>query len=183
MNKYLRALVVIPTGFLKTLCLKVFHPKSFKGVHFAQISPHTEITLEKGGKLIIGKGLKMRDWAKIRVRKGAQLLIGNNVSINSNNILACRENITIGDNVEFSPGVQIYDHDHDFKANGGIKAKLYKKSSIIIGNNVWIGANAIILRGSNIGDNTVIAAGSVVKDIVPSNSVFLQKKENTIKKF
>lgn len=176
MNKYLRAFAVIPTGFLKTVCLKIFHPTKFKGVQFAQVSPLTEITLD-GGKLEIGRGFKMRDGAKIRVRKGAICKIGKNVSINSNNMIACHESIIIGDNVELSPNVQIYDHDHDFRAEGGIKAKKYKTGIVVIGNNVWIGCNAVILRGTTIGDNAVIAAGSVVKEDVPSNSVFVQKRK------
>ena len=71
MNKYLRAIIVIPFGFVKTVTLKVLHPKAFKGVQLAQISPFTEITIERGASLVIGKGFKMRDGAKIRVRKGA----------------------------------------------------------------------------------------------------------------
>ena len=168
MNKYLRALVVVPTGFLKTLCLKVFHPTKFKGVQFAQVSPFTEITLDGGG-LEIGRGLKMRDGAKIRVRRGAICKIGKNVSINSNNMIACHDSVVIGDNVEFSPNVQIYDHDHDFRAEGGIKAKKYKTGTVVIGNNVWIGCNS------------VIAAGSVVKGEIAANSVLVQPKSNDIR--
>ena len=177
MNKYIRALVVIPTGFLKTFFLKIFHPKSFKGVQFAQISPFTEITLERNAKLQIGKGFKMRDGAKIRVRKGATLILGDNVSISSNNIIACRDNIIIGDGVQLSPNVQIYDHDHDFRVEGGIRANKYKTTPIIIGNNVWIGSNTTILRGSVIGDNTVIASGSVVNKTIEANSIFIQKRD------
>lgn len=175
MNKYLRAIVVIPNGFFKTLFLKIFHPTKFKGVQFAQISLSTEITLN-GGTLRIGSGFKMRDGAKIRVRKNANLIIGKNVMVNSSNIIACRESIVIGDGVELSPGVQIYDHDHDFRVEGGIKAKKYKTSPVVIGKNVWIGCNSVILRGTIIGDNSVIGAGSVVKGIIEENSLVIQKR-------
>ena len=63
---------------------------------------------------------------------------------------------------------------------GGVKAKKFKTAPVVIGNNVWIGANAIILRGTTIGDNSVIAAGSVVKGNVPSNTLLVQKKEDTL---
>lgn len=179
MNKYLRGLIVIPTGFLKTFFTKICHPVRFKGVQFAQISPFTEITIDKGS-LKIGKGFKMRDGAKIRVRKNAVLTIGKNVSISSNDIIVCRESITIGDDVQISPNVQIYDHDHDFRAKDGLKSKKFKTSSIVIGNNVWIGANSVILRGVKIGNNAVIAAGSIVNCDVSANSVFIQKKAATI---
>ena len=70
----------------------------------------------------------------------------------------------------------VYDHDHDFRAEGGVKSMQYKSSPIKIGNNVWIGANSIILRGTVIGDNAVIGAGSIVKGEVPVGELFIQKK-------
>lgn len=62
----------------------------------------------------------------------------------------------------------------------GVKAMHFKTSPIVIGNNVWIAANSIILRGSNIGDNAVIAAGSIVKGTVPANTLYLQKKSKEL---
>lgn len=49
-----------------------------------------------------------------------------------------------------------------------------------IGKNVWIGAGCIILKGTTIGDNCVIAAGSIVTGNVESNNIYVQKKETTI---
>ena len=181
MNKYIRGLVVIPNGIIKTCMLKIFHFKSFHGIQPAHISLFTEITIENG-KLILGKGFKMRDGAKIRVRQDAICIIGNNVSLSSNNIITCRSFIKIGDNVELAPNVLIYDHDHDFRADGGIKSKKFITDPIEIGNNVWIGANTVILRGTKIGDNAIIAAGSVVKGIIPCNTVFIQKRINSFEK-
>jgi acetyltransferase-like isoleucine patch superfamily enzyme len=55
----------------------------------------------------------------------------------------------------------------------------FLSSPVIIGDNVWVGANCVILRGTVIGDNCVIAAGSVVKGNVESNMLYYQ--ERTIK--
>lgn len=176
MNKYVHAAYCVPFGMIKMAWLKVFHIKNFKGPKLSMISPLTEISLDKGGKLEIGENFKMRDGAKIRVRKGAVCKIGRNTSVNCNNMIACREKVIIGNDVQFSPNVQIYDHDHDFRTEGGIKAGKYKTESVEIGNNVWIGANTIILRGTKIGDDTVIAAGSVVKGEVLAGTIFVQKK-------
>ena len=178
MNKYLRALIVVPTGFLKTFSLKLFHFNKFKGIQFAQISPFTDITMS-GGKLEIGKGFKMRDGAKIRVRNAAVIRIGKNVSISSNCIITSHNEITIGDNVQISPGVQVYDHDHDFRCEGGINEKKFISSPVVIGDNTWVGCNTVILKGTNIGKNCVIAAGSVVRGNIPANTVFVQKRANT----
>ena len=180
MNKYIRAAICVPFGMIKISWTKLFHYSSFKGPLISLVSPFSEITIDKGASLAIGKNFKMRDGAKIRVRKGAVCKIGNNSSINCNNMIACREKIEIGDNVQLSPNVQIYDHDHDYRTSGGIKAGKYRTDSVKIGNNVWIGANTVILRGTVLGDNCVIGAGSVIKGVFSSNSVIIQKRETEV---
>lgn len=177
MNKYVRALVCVPCGMLKMAWTKLFHLRTFSGPVISLVSPYTEITMERGAELRIGKNFKMRDGAKIRVRKEAVCVIGNNSSVNCNNMIACRNRIEIGDDVQLSPNVQIYDHDHDFRAEGGMKAKKYKTSPVKIGNNVWIGANTVILRGTEIGDDCVIGAGCVLKGVYEPGLVVVQKRE------
>lgn len=181
MNKYFHAAYCVPYGILKMLMLKITKGSSFKGPKISMISPFTEITLDKGGKLQIGEHFKMRDSAKIRVRKDAECKIGKNTSVNCQNMIACREKIIIGDNVQFSPNVQIYDHDHDYRVEGGINAGKYKTSPVIIGNNVWVGANVVILRGTKIGDNCIVAAGSTVKGEFSANSLIYQKRKLQVK--
>ncbi len=181
MNSYLRAAFVIPFGMLKLGTVKIFHPRAFSGPFVSMISPITEISLDYGGILRIGKMFKMRDGAKIRVRKGAKCIIGNYTSVSINNMVACHESIIIGDHVQLSPNVQIYDHDHDFRHPQGIKANAYKTSPVVIGNNCWIGANTIILRGTTIGDNCIIGAGCVVKGNIPPNTILTQRRESIIK--
>ena len=180
MNKYARALVCVPCGALKMMSMKIFHISSFSGPIISLVSPFSEITMDRGAKLKIGHGFKMRDGAKIRVRNGGICIIGSNVGVNCNNMIACHQSITIGDNCQFSPNVQIYDHDHDYDHPEGIGAMFFKTAPVKIGNNVWIGANTVILRGTTIGDNSVIAAGSVVKGDFPANSTIIQKRTTTL---
>ncbi len=180
MNKYIRAAYCVPCGMIKMAWTKLFHIKGFSGPSISLISPLTEITMDRGAKLRIGKKFKMRDGAKIRVRKGAMCSIGNNTSVNSNNVIACHLKIEIGDNVQFSPNVQMYDHDHDFRVVGGAKDGKYTIAPIKIGNNVWVGANTVILKGTTIGDNCVIAAGSVLKGEYKADTLVLQKRRTEI---
>lgn len=182
MNKLVRAIVCVPCGMIKMAWTKLFHLNSFQVPVISLVSPHTEITMDNGAELRIGSNFKMRDMAKIRVRKGGVCKIGNNVSVNSNNIIACHEYVEIGNDVQLSPNVQIYDHDHDFRAEGGVKSGKYKTAPVKIGNNVWNGANVVILMGTEIGDSCVIGAGCVVKGKYDSDSVVLQKRETTINK-
>lgn len=181
MNKYLRAAICVGCGTIKTTVTKLFHPRAFQASPLCMISPFTELTVEYGAKLVIGRRFKMRDGAKIRVRKGGVCTIGSHTSVNSYNFIVCRERIAIGDYCQLAPGVQIYDHDHDFLDAGGITSMRYRTSPVIIGNHVLIGANTVILRGSRIGDHCVIAAGSVVTGVIPPHTTFIQKRTAAIR--
>jgi len=82
--------------------------------------------------------------------------------------------IEIGDYVQITAGVVILAHDYSYSV--GIRAcdKLCRKQKVTrIGNNVFIGMNAIILMGANIGDNVIIGAGAVVAGMCESNSVYV----------
>jgi len=83
----------------------LFHFSSFSGPFISLVSPHTKITMVAGAQLKIGRGFKMRDGAKLRVRKGAVCIIGENSSINTNDVITCHERIEIGNDVIMSPNV------------------------------------------------------------------------------
>lgn len=176
MNKYTRMAIEVPTGIIKTIINKVLRGSAVKLPIKCAIAPSAELTIDRGATVSIGTNYRQRSGSHIRVRKGAKLVVGNNVSINHGCMIVCHKDIEIGNDVQFSPNIMIYDHDHDFRAEGGVKAMKYKSSPIRIGNNVWIGANSVILRGSIIGDGAVIAAGSIVKGEVPGEAVFVQKR-------
>jgi acetyltransferase-like isoleucine patch superfamily enzyme len=71
----------------------------------------------------------------------------------------------------------IVDHDHAGSENWGS----YVETPVVIGNDVWIGAGAVILRGTTIGDKAVIGAGSIVKGDVPAGCVYYQKRETVLR--
>ena len=103
--------------------------------------------------------------------KESEIIIGNNISTNNNIFICCKVRISIGDNCLIGHNVELIDFDgHPIapseRHNGDGLAE-----PILIGKNVWIGNNVMILRGTQIGDNTVIAAGSVVKGIFTSNVI------------
>ena len=98
--------------------------------------------------------------------------IGRNVIIRPQSALMADEyaKIFIGDDVLIGQGVNIYVncHKYDDITKNIADQGYYNSETVTIENNVWIGANAIILPGVNIGTHSVIAAGSVVlKDIQP----------------
>lgn len=177
MNGYTRAIFTIPYGYLKLGINKyVFRKNMYFGKN-PRLSKNTEITVEKKATLVVGNRFNMRGSARVRVRNSGELIIGDNVSINVNNMIACHKRIIIGNDVQLSPNVQIYDHDHDFRDQDGVKAGKYKTSPIKIGNNVWIGANVVILRGTEIGDGCVVAAGTVLKGKYGNNLLIRNNKQ------
>lgn len=179
MNNAIRVAIEIPTGVIKAMINNLFY-----GSHISlksAISPFAELSIRRGGKVRIGEYFRARGGCRIRCWKTGELTVGNNVSINHGCVIQCRTQIHIGDNVQFSPNVLIYDHDHDYKIDGGVKSMKYIERSVSIGNNVWIGADTVILRGVTIGDNAVIAAGSIVKGNVPANCLFFNKRNDEIR--
>ena len=136
------------------------------------------IEKSKKATLQIGKAFRTRRNVELNARSG-KLTIGNNVFLNSGCIITARESIKIGDGTIFGPNVIVYDHDHKME-NGRVLDNDYVCAPVTIGNNVWIGAGTIILMGSAIEDNCIVAAGSVVKGIIPEGSVFMQKREKCL---
>lgn len=85
--------------------------------------------------------------------------------------------IKIGNDVKIGPNVMIYDHDHNFRCKDEVSSNCYQISDIIIGNNCWIGAGAIILRGTILGDNCVIGAGTVIKEKIEENTLVYNERK------
>ena len=76
--------------------------------------------------------------------------------------------ISVGDNVTVATGVKLLAHD----ASTALVGTHTKIGIVRIGNNVFIGANSIVLCNTRIGDNVIVGAGSVVTQDIPSNSVY-----------
>lgn len=177
MKKYIRAGICLVFSLIKFSLIKIFHMKNFRFTVFNLISPFTEVEIGKKAKLILGKMVRVRSGSKIKVRKGAEVQIGDNTSLNHGCMVISHDKIIIGKDVQFGPNVLIYDHDHDFRVKNGLKELKYKTSPVVIGDNVWIGANTVILRGTRIGNNCVVGAGSVIKGEFDDNTVIVQKRE------
>lgn len=140
------------------------------------VEPSTRINKSTEAVLKIGKNFRTRHNVEINARNNAIIDIGNSVFLNSRCIITAREKVVIGDNTIFGPNVVIYDNDHIIR-DGKICDNEFETKEIIIGANVWIGAGTIILKGSTIEDNCVVAAGSIVKGMVKSNNILIQKRD------
>jgi len=177
MGRRIRAIVSVLYSFVYLGLLKLLHLKSFHYGLIQRISPGVPIFLE--GRCQFGDRLRVHSGSRIMVRENASLVIGSDTQINCGVFIVCLDQIEIGANAYIAPRVLIYDHDHDYRV--GVENNKIRTSPIIIGKNCWIGANSIILRGTKIGDNSVVGAGSIVKGEYPANSLIVQKRETTVR--
>ncbi len=123
-------------------------------------------------KVKFGKKINFRIGFNITKSKKAKIVIGEGCFFNRNCSINAKKSIVIGNDCIFGENVKIYDHNHVFNIKDKkIKDQGYSIGCIAIGNNCWIGSNVIILKGVSIGDNVVIAAGSIINRDIPSNTV------------
>ena len=121
-------------------------------------------------------------WDGVHIDSPSKLTIGNNVSINRGCIINAGGDVSVSDDVLIGPEVIIYSQNHIYKnLEKKISEQGYLMSSVLISDNVWIGARSIILPGVKIGSNSIIGAGSVVTKDVPSNCVYAGNPAKLIK--
>ncbi|UKS24921.1 acyltransferase [Paenibacillus sp. HWE-109] len=163
-------------GILRAGCNKLIYFKNIKSSIFSLQANSRIEAFSKHASIHIGKFVFIRKNASIRVDHFGELRIAEKVFINDNCNINCVYKITIGKHTKIAPNVSINDHDHNYKSSTGDHLI---KGEIRIGENVWVGSNVVILRDTIIGDNAVIAAGSVVKGNVPANTLYLNKREKS----
>ena len=165
-------------GMMRALFYKIIYFKNIKSSVFVMQSKSRIEVFNKKSKINIGKFVFIRKNTAIRIDDDSTLHIGDHVFMNDNCNINCANKISIGSYTKIAPNVSINDHDHNYK---GIGDENLINGEVIIGKNVWIGSNSVILRGTIIEDNAVVAAGSIVKGYVAKDSVFLNKRKNITK--
>lgn len=116
-----------------------------------------------GNNVIIGAGVDFGS--------GFEIQIGSGSNIGRNSWIA--RDTVFGENVMTGPEIIILSYNHETQSS----SKPYNtqgytmREPVVVGNNVWIGARAILLPGVHIGDNAVIGAGAVVTKSVPAGVV------------
>lgn len=103
--------------------------------------------------------------------RGGHLKLGNRSFVGQGSILVAQSYISIGADCLIAEYVTIRDQDHKFAAGQKTSDNGFLCAPISIGDNVWIGAKATILKGVLVGNNSVIAAGAVVTKDVPDNTI------------
>ncbi len=125
-----------------------------------------------------------RNWSDIKLERGValddgvvllcsgaaeseKLVIREGTYINRFTIVDASRKIEIGRNCMIGPHCYITDHDHGHAVGQPIAEQELVAAPVVLGNDVWIGAGAIVLKGVRVGDGAIIGAGAVVTKNVP----------------
>lgn len=145
------------------------------GVHLGrdvQLSTGVELAASDGGVLTVGRAVNVARGVAIVVQYG-RIELGQRVFVGAWSVITSKVSVVIGNDVLIAERVTIRDQDHEIRGPIGIpiSAAGFRSAPIAIGNDVWIGAGAVILRGVTIGDGAVVAANAVVNCDVASGEV------------
>ncbi len=155
------------------------------------IAIRTKLQLRSVDAIKIGKGSCISEFSTIIIHddqnssfRGSELIIGENTYIGEyNNIRAGGGRIVIGDKCLISQHITITAANHSIHQGMYIVDQPWStvNNYVVIGNDVWIGANALVLPGVKIGNGAVIGGGSVVTKDIPANAVPVGNPAKVIK--
>lgn len=126
------------------------------------VSFHCIAYISEKAKLIIGENSTIRFDTEINVAES--VAIGRNVIISNNVIIS--DNDSHPTNIDLRRAMCVEDHDGELWRN-----KYARHAAVVIGDDVWVGQRAMILKGVNVGAGSIVAAGAVVTKDVPAHSL------------
>ena len=134
------------------------------------------------GKHFIHEKFSFRDGFHILVEKDGLLEIGNGCFFNNGCSITCMNHIIIGDNTIFGEDVKLYDHNYHINQSTIIKNSGHTLGEIKVGSNCWIGSNVVLLKGADIGDNSVIGASCIIASRIEEGSIVTVKGNYDVSK-
>ena len=142
----------------------------------AKVSPLSDLeTSSKGSKIMIGEDCMIDAFVKMKFSGGiGDIIIGDKCYINSGTVIYSGHGVHIGNSVLIAANCTLSATNHEFASKDKtIYDQRFKPSrgGIIIEDDVWIGANCIILDGAMIRKGAVIGAGSIVKGEIETYSI------------
>ncbi len=142
----------------------------------ARISDQADLEASvRGSKYVIGANSVIDSFVKFKPAGGSgDIVIGRNCTINSGCVFYSGHGITIGDNVLIAANCTLAPVNHEFRDKSRpIREQGFQESrgGIVIEDDVWLGANCVLLDGTILRKGCVIAAGSIVRGTVEAYSI------------
>jgi acetyltransferase-like isoleucine patch superfamily enzyme len=129
------------------------------------------IQIGKRGRLRLGRWIWIGRGTKIRCHEG-EVVIGDKTVLGEDCTISAYQHVSIGEQCIVADRVMLIDFDHNVaEVERPVRVQGIYKRDVHVGNNVWIGYGAQILRGVTVGDNSIIGASAVVNKDVPANAV------------
>jgi acetyltransferase-like isoleucine patch superfamily enzyme len=187
----LKRILSLPLSLYKSTSALIDRGSNWIIVHHKKVD-YSSFPIIKGriklygeGRFVFGKDLKFNcsigsnfvglyKTCTVAVLKNAQLEIGDHSGFSAVSIY-CSEKIRIGSHVNCGGNVSIWDtdfHPLDYQERRVHNTDKINSAPISIGDDVFIGANSIVLKGINIGDRAIIGAGSVVSKNIPPDDIW-----------
>lgn len=180
---YIRFIMII-RGLIK-IRKKVFLGRNVSIINVRNIQFGKNVTIESytiidgyaSQKIILGDNAKIGSYSKLLStshfsKLGKGLKMGNNSAIGDYTHFGAPGGIIIGDDVIMGSYISFHSENHNFQDTTKlIREQGVSNKGIVLGNNIWVGAKVTFLDGCKVGDNSVVAAGAVVKDEFPPNCV------------
>lgn len=143
----------------------------------ASISPLADIEDSvRGTRIVIGAGTMVDSFVKIKPAGGSgDLVIGEACAINSGCVFYTGNGLSMGNHVAVAANCTFAPVNHAFSDASQLisgQGFLPSKCGIIVGNDVWIGANCVFLDGAIVEDGVVVGAGSVVRSTLEAYGVY-----------
>jgi acetyltransferase-like isoleucine patch superfamily enzyme len=130
-----------------------------------------KLQIRRGARVRFGRWTWIGHDTKIRCHEG-EVRIGSKTVLGQECTISAYQHVSIGDQCILADRVMLIDFDHNVaEVERPIRVQGIYKRDVRVGNNVWIGFAAQILRGVTVGDNAIVGAGAVVTKDVPANAV------------
>ncbi len=152
--------------------------KRFWMLQGMQIGPGTQIgrfSVSWPHQVCIGSACRLRETVSFQFdgicKPGPRIVIGDHCFVGAGCEFNISAEIVVGSDCLIGAGTRFIDHNHGIAAGKLIRIQKCDESPIVLGNDVWIGADCVILAGVSIGTGAVVGAGSIVTHSVPPMTI------------
>lgn len=180
MKRLITKMMSLPNTLYNQMVLRYRHVQTEEN-----LTIHGKIRIFGHGTIRVGKNVTINSclssnpiggqtYTSLALKNDAVLTIGDWVGI-SNASIVCHKQVTIGARTLIGGSVKIYDTDFhalDHNTRGDYANEVAVTRPVTIGEDVFIGAHSIILKGVTIGDRSIVGAGSVVTKDIPADEVW-----------